>query len=339
MIVKLPPTTTARRLPGLDGIRGIAVLWVVLHHYADSHSATMLSKFASVGGYGVSIFFVLSGFLITHLLLKDESRFEGLSLARFYLRRAVRILPVVGSFLVVMLAFDVAGLIDVPFWDYVSSATFWRNFRYPHNETGHLWSLSVEEQFYLVWPALFVLLNDRTARIIVCVIAIAAVRVYWHVLLKGDHAAIDAKSTIINIEPLAVGVLAAVVTYRRSFDRNAVNAAGLCAVALLGVILFVDLSSIRYVQPLLKPLGFACVAAIIYAAAFGKGLITKILEFPPLRFVGLVSYSLYIWQQPWAVGPLSAWPTWAKATCVVGCTLASYFLIERPAHRLNSRFR
>ena len=322
----LPIKLTSRRLPGLDGIRGVAVCWVILYHFAADTGYRWLDALAIRGGFGVQIFLVLSGFIITTLLLAEESR-GGVLLGKFYVRRAVRIIPVVTGLLAVLAIFQSLGLIALQSADYWASLAFVRNYVQGSGETAHLWSLSVEEQFYLVWPALFVSLPGRIPKAIACA-AVFVIAEGYRSTIYGFSALPPASvgnQTQFHVAPLAAGALGAIATQGRALSASAINPAGLIAVALF-----------PFVPNVFR---FGCVAVIICAAAYGQGAITRTLEFTPLKALGKVSYSLYIWQQPWSIGPLSAWPAWAKAACVVGFTLASYFWIERPAHRFNSRFR
>lgn len=328
-------TKTNYRLPGLDGIRGLAVAWVVFCHVYP-WDESLLGMLAARGGYGVQIFFVLSGFIITNLLLREEANFGKVSLANFYLRRSVRILPVVCVFLLSMLALDVAGFIDIPALDYVSSLTFWRNFEVSANRiTGHLWSLSVEEQFYILWPVLFVVARKRTLRIILCVTLLIVARTAVSVLPNlGVPRHVVAKA---NYAPIMTGALLAVLVYDRKYPPRIVNGMGLVAVPILIACISVYGTGSSAVNLFASMLGYACIAAVIYAAAYGNEWLARAMEWKPLKLLGLVSYSLYVWQQPFCFWP-GGLTLWAKAVAIAGCTLVSYWLVERPTMRLSKRF-
>jgi peptidoglycan/LPS O-acetylase OafA/YrhL len=182
--VAAPDDTTVREhtyVPALDGLRAVAVLLVMAQHL---HAFVFpASSFLPKGGYlGVDLFFVLSGFLITSLLLQERARTGGVSFRRFYRRRAFRLFPALAAFIVVQaVAALVAGqsLRDqVNFWfgafTYTTNWVLAMNWSVPAN-TGHLWSLAVEEQFYLVWPIALVLAMRRWGTRAVPVLCVAGV--------------------------------------------------------------------------------------------------------------------------------------------------------------------
>lgn len=276
-------------------------------------------------GSAVRVFFVLSGFIITHLLLREEARNGAASLIDFYRRRAYRILPVITVYLAFLGAMQVSGFISVPFWSYIASATFWRTAIDSHDLTEHLWSLSVEEQFYLVWPFIFVYVRSKQLRIGICVLTIVAALFYWHCYLGNDD--IEARKTSINFVPITVGVLAAILMFNRNFHVKPTDRMQFAALAV-GALGIACLMVFHYPKSLLHLCCHAYVAVVICFAAYGNGTLTRTLEFWPLKKLGVVSYSLYVWQFPWAFEQLSQWPWWARAASVVGTTLLSYWWIE-----------
>ena len=179
-----------RRLAGLDGLRAIAVLAVIVYHFVPV---------AAPGGYlGVDVFFVISGFLITSLLLRERARTGGVAVSRFWLRRARRLLPALT--LVVLVSGAAAALIGGDVLVHLGSqvlgaATFSSNWLYIAQGSSYfdgtspdlfrnLWSLAVEEQFYLVWPGLLLLvllLRASWARVAVVSLlaAVSAVATGW----------------------------------------------------------------------------------------------------------------------------------------------------------------
>src|SRR5260221_4908735 len=140
------------RIPSLDGLRAISIALVVWCHVGDGRGMY------SYGSFGVTIFFVISGFLITHLLAAEEEKRGSVSISDFYRRRAFRILPPAILYLLVT-----AGLTSGV--DVLHCLLFVRNLNPGSEVTSHYWSLSIEEQFYLIWPAAFVLLASNCGRL------------------------------------------------------------------------------------------------------------------------------------------------------------------------------
>ena len=145
-------------VPGLDGVRALAVGLVIFEH---SVVFDQFSHFGSVGlsgGHtGVALFFVLSGYLITTLLLREEERTGFISLRFFYIRRALRLFPALWLYLFVVAVLTLAGwLPHNPWHSFFSSLLYFRNIVGRGHETDQLWSLSIEEQFYIIWPLILI---------------------------------------------------------------------------------------------------------------------------------------------------------------------------------------
>src|SRR5215471_5068557 len=144
---------SSSRIPSLDGIRAVSILMVLMSHFGLSlHYPHNLWALANCyGKVGLRIFYVLSGFLITHLLLRERDKAGRISLKNFYLRRAYRILPAAYLYMIVVTALFHA---DFQAKDIVLAFTYLSSYStYIPHSLSHLWSLSVEEQFYVVWPA------------------------------------------------------------------------------------------------------------------------------------------------------------------------------------------
>jgi peptidoglycan/LPS O-acetylase OafA/YrhL len=166
------------RIPSLDGLRACSIMLVLLGHLNGTLRypfAELVRHFGDVANLGVRVFFVISGFLITHLLLEEWDKTNSISLRGFYIRRVFRIFPAFYTFVAAVALLTLAGIIVVPWVDLGFAATYTINFveRKPWH-VGHLWSLAVEEQFYLLWPlCLAALTIGRARRIAVGAIALA----------------------------------------------------------------------------------------------------------------------------------------------------------------------
>jgi peptidoglycan/LPS O-acetylase OafA/YrhL len=344
---------SAKRIPSLDGLRGIAILLVVLGHLAGARyffGAAVMAPLGDLGNLGVRLFFVISGFLITRLLLKEFSSAGRISLKAFYIRRVLRIFPAFYVFIVVAILLSAVGFAKLDRRDVLYAVTYTMNYHAnfsPNYSLRHLWSLSVEEQFYLLWPlTLAALAPPRAARLLVVVLFVAPVlRVALYVAQPSYVFLADTGFEGV-CDALATGCLLAVAMQRllrvEWFSRLLVSRAFpllfaaiwianrqrehpkffwlLCVPFLNGAL---ALTILRYVRAPDLPLG-------------------RLLNRQPLTTIGVLSYSLYLYQQLFLI-------QWRPVTTVLVtfplniamaflCAALSYQFVERPFLRLKERF-
>jgi peptidoglycan/LPS O-acetylase OafA/YrhL len=312
------------------------------------------------GNLGVRFFFVISGFLITHLLVRENERKGRIRLRDFYLRRALRILPVYYMFLLAALALSFFGGFHQTPSNWAANLTFTTNFFDRNWTTGHLWSLSVEEQFYLLWPLCLVMVSGQKSRslvywILALPIAIAPLcRLISHKhLVSGFGAPLFSTFSFFNyFDSLAVGCLAAIFWARHEgeiSERMCRKPGSACCLASLLILIPHALSRFPRLWLLYVPL-----APTFQAIGFGLLLLASISvpqRFRPLnwmvvRQVGILSYSIYIWQQvfcgdPRVFGrdsvPWISFPGWLVPVFLVATF--SYFGLEKPLMDLRARLR
>jgi peptidoglycan/LPS O-acetylase OafA/YrhL len=141
------------RIPSLDGLRAVSIILVIASHAIQGTHSFVFRLFFLHSDLGVRVFFIISGFLITSLLLRERAETGRISLPLFYIRRTLRILPPFVLFVGVVAIFNAFGIIQVPPGNWIYALTYTMNFdTHAPWVLGHLWSLSVEEQFYLLWP-------------------------------------------------------------------------------------------------------------------------------------------------------------------------------------------
>jgi peptidoglycan/LPS O-acetylase OafA/YrhL len=345
--------------PALDGVRGIAIMSVVgLHTF----------RIPRQGALGVDLFFVLSGFLITTLLLEEHRERGRISLVAFYRRRALRLLPALFALLltyavvqaVILVArgdFHGATLRE-PLLGVAAAAGYFSNlFQLAHDvplSLSHLWSLAEEEQFYIVWPALLLLvLRYRPAsssRIVLGLIAAVAVE-RLALTLSGTGYLRLYLGPDTHAEPLLIGCLFGIWFVRGQLPRIAATKAArqwtstvaLTLVALGLFELYRLFPTGIYGTPVLTV--FACAAALlIVCAAMGDSAVARLLSTRPLTFLGRISYSLYLWQLP-VIGALGlrlgaggARAALAAAGAIL-MAIASYYVVELPFLRRKRRVR
>ena len=332
-----------RRVPALDGLRAVSIVLVVLAHAAPTAGfPPALTWLFTLQSLGVRIFFVISGFLITALLLKEREATGRISLRQFYVRRALRIFPAFYAYLAVIAVLAVAGRVILRPGDVAHALTYTMNYHFPAAwEVLHFWSLSVEEQFYLLWPPLLVLAGTRRAfRGAAAVIVLTPlIRIaMWYGWPVRDGTAGQFQMVA---DSLAVGCLLA-GSYnwlgRQGWYMRLLTSRWFVLVPLVVVATnelhwrprtFLVAQTITHIA-----IGLCLDRCVRIRSRWTDG----VLNWAPLRFVGTLSYSLYLWQEPFlnkVETPLTSFPQ--NVVLAVACALASYYLVERPFLRLKDR--
>ncbi|HVE74571.1 MAG TPA: acyltransferase family protein, partial [Mycobacteriales bacterium] len=345
-----PVRTRADYRGDIDGLRAIAVALVIAGHFFG----------VPRGGYvGVDVFFVISGFLITSVLLRERFRTGRIQFGQFYARRIRRLLPaasvtlavtVLASSLIFMTAraqqtatdasWALAFLANVHFadlgTDYFSAAR-------PPSPLQHYWSLAVEEQFYLVWPALLALLLLTRARRRVVPIAIATVIVAslaWSVWATSTDPVSAYFSTLTRSWELGIGALLACQRSRlAALGPRLALALGIAGLAAIGAAAFAFDATTAFPgsAALLPVLGAAAVLAA--SEREGTHVVRRALSLGPMQYVGRLSYSLYLWHWPSLILTEAAlgdgrWVTTVIALlATVALSVACYHLVEQPVRR------
>jgi peptidoglycan/LPS O-acetylase OafA/YrhL len=333
----------SRRYQALDGVRAGAIILVLIEHMKFSAGMPDYPQWwwhvGDLGNLGVRIFFVLSGFIITHLLLRESDQKGYISLRAFYVRRIFRIIPPLLAFMGIVGLGMMSGYMQVPIRQYLMVLVFLGNYvGDPRAWTlGHLWTLAVEEQFYLVWPAI-VAFTIRLSTLRLLFIGLSLV-------LAPIMRVVGAIPTgfIENSDALAMGSLAAMAYMSPSLSWI-LRLLEKIPVMISGVMLII--LNCEPVPPMVKaiicyPLIHLCVTAVIIRVIrVEKDPGTRILSTKPFVFVGVISYSLYLFQQPVLNRPpLEALPQFPWSIMVAfALAIASHYWIERPTMKLRDRF-
>jgi len=315
------------RIRSLDGLRAISIALVVIGHWAElRYHSDVAGAFANLG---VRIFFIISGFLITTLLLKEHSKTATISLRKFYIRRAYRILPAAYLF---MFASFVIFWRDLHWIHMAAAALYLANFDFAHPWfLGHLWSLSVEEQFYFLWPGVLKKWFRHRVKILVAVVALAPVyRIASHFL--GFHGRADETFPAVA-DILAIGCLLAI--YNARLPRIRRFWAALMIVPVVLVPIYVGMLHFHITPGLLFVLWPLMHLSIAGLLAHSVQRAYWILNVEPVVWLGKISYSLYLWQQLFAFGQHPR--PWYFMLFALGMACASYYLVEQPMLRLRER--
>ena len=334
-------------IPSLDGWRAIAIgLVVAAHCYTmlmngGGRLQVMAARFVSHAGYGVDVFFSLSGFLICTLLLKEKERTGTISLSRFYTRRIFRILPPMLVFLCTLAVLSHLQLIPaMDKIDFSATIGFFRNYIYGSWYTGHFWSLAVEEHFYAIAPIAFLLLPWRKALVACCAVALLAMGVRWYEFsfMTFTHN-LPQFRTENRFDGLACGAILALLLFRPRlrawFEEKLTSRVfySLLVATAVALTAFQSQSLRRSVSAIMIPL------LIAHTVLRPRAIPGRVLNSALLRWIGRLSYSLYIWQMLFlpegvrTLGRLQDFPLSLLMPFV--CAAASYYLIEKPMIRLG----
>lgn len=339
---------TADRIPSLDGLRAISIAMVLVAHLAGTRGfpiSAATGNFWALGELGVHVFFVISGFLITGLLLDELARTGRIRLGRFYFRRTLRIFPPYYALLAALVAAQALGWLALNQGDALHALTYTSNYDAGRSwSVGHTWSLAVEEQFYLLWPATLVLLGLRRgiAAAAGVVLLVPVIRVAELHLLPGLADGIGHRFETVA-DAIAIGCVLAGT--REQLHRSRAYMALLSSpffvvVPLLGLAGNLTHEHAHVSFLLGRPLANVATALCLdWAVTFHEGRIGRVLNAAPLVFVGWLSYSIYLWQQPFLNRASDAAVTSAPLNIALACAcaLASYYVVERPALQLRRR--
>jgi peptidoglycan/LPS O-acetylase OafA/YrhL len=339
-------TTLPRRLPSLDGIRGVAILLVMLSHAEMTEGMPTIEWVARLGDFGVKVFFVLSGFLITTLLVNERRRSGRIALGRFVIRRAFRIFPAAYVFIVCILAAAALGWVTLRPGDALHAFTYTMNDAVaPGWWLGHLWSLSIEEQFYVAWPLVLWLFRPRSAAYVAMatIVVVPVMRAGIIMWFPGLEEGIE-RGFISAVDGFAGGGLLAILRHR--LERHDLYMRVLRArwvMALVPMALILNLFEHHPIAfyVVLQPMIYLMLALCLHRSQIAPdGAVGQMLNWRPLAWLGSISYSLYLWQQPFLApsghGLLRSLPV--ACLLAVLCAWVSFHLVERPFLRLRERW-
>jgi len=348
-----PPITPAAektpiRIPSLDGLRAISIVFVLWAHARPTRGFPI--SWTPDGVTGVQMFFVISGFIITTLLLREQKDHAQLSLKAFYRRRAARILPPFGAFLLVVSAMGFCGLFPFSFrTDILQPLTFTIGFPWwSHHlawEVRHTWSLSIEEQFYLLWPPLLIVL-PKSARLIAALAAATAgpfvrVWIYQHPKSQGLSWTL-----VCNADIIAWGCLLALMRFNHpgltgkiASWRPAIARLAAASVLLFAPWYFHKAFVRKCPEWSTNALAVSAQAAataflILSLTELRKGAMYALLNLRLLQWIGRISYSLYLWQQLFLAETTRWWNRWPlNMMLAFAAATLSYYLIEQPIRK------
>lgn len=312
--------TGEQRLPTLDGLRGIAILMVMIYHQTAIIGPTVVDRFMgfwTMGGWaGVDLFFVLSGFLITGILISAKGG-EGY-FRNFYARRILRIFPLYYAYIAFALLIvphinhpklanfaQIRGD-DLWYWTYLSNVLIGIHHDFRHGFIDISWTLAIEEQFYVVWPLLVFLLSARTLMRLCAILIVGAIAFRLMLLLSGADPITVYVLTPGRLDSLAIGAFIAVASRSVggvAFLRRAARPVLLVAGGSILLLAIVEGGFYEYTVPMqvlgysLLALFFGSLLTMINQTSPGSRL-ARVIGWAPLRVFGKYSYALYLCHVP-----------------------------------------
>lgn len=340
------------RLQSIDGWRAVSILFVLIQHSVSKEGWPRVFKnsaFEALGGVGVRFFFVISGFLITWLLIKEIFKYNKIAIKSFYIRRAIRIMPVLICFILVCYFLEFFGVFKISNYDYLYTSTFMVDIFTKNMPVAHLWSLGVEEKFYLVWPLIFITfftkdMNKLIYFLVFLIVLGPLIRLGIIFFNLGNYLIFNFHSFITIYDGLAIGAIGAIILSKYTNRITNFISDKLYLIAVLAVVLIIlPLSfwifpSLKFLQPLQDTIQCAGFLIILIASILNPDfLLFRILNISIVKHIGLISYSIYIWM---GIVELSSdhlffvhdyftkFPGWLFSIIII--SEISYYLVEKP---------
>lgn len=343
----------------LDGLRGISILIVLFAHFGVNHFLRPYQLFID-SSIGVHIFFVLSGFLITTLLLKEKIKYGRISLRQFYLRRILRIIPVAYLFLFALVVLNFCYQLKISSLDFIVSFLFLKNLPVEASVfTAHLWSLAVEEQFYITFPFLLAFSVKRytgiTLLLVTVIPLVSALGFYFpEILFSNYNMRILTKVLMYSFWKgpviILIGSLCSILCFKGIIKVESKSSNYFLGFVLLILAIVIHTKTFAFYSKYCSEYLSACLFSyVILLGIKGKSLLSWVLNNAFLRRIGKLSYSIYIWQELFIGGP--PWQPWLqswrgiplevviilKMICVFLLASASYYLVELKFLRLKQK--
>jgi peptidoglycan/LPS O-acetylase OafA/YrhL len=348
---EIPDFLKKKEFPALNGFRALAIIAVIVSHFFMGRDNAFTELFS--GYWGVQFFFVISGFLITTLLLRERSRNGSISFRKFYVRRALRIFPV--AYLYIFTIFILSRLLGIEVGEnsFITAALYIRNLPILNEiyewYLGHYWSLSVEEQYYLYIPFALAVFSIRIflfGVIGLVMLALGTIFLHYHVVPLDITVGFFSSLLGEQIAMLVGSACAVLVTYKK-LTIPKFNSL-VCFALILGSALIMSRTHFSSIPSLVKPLFAAIVLSVLLVAAIQheSGLLYAVLNNRLIVGIGLLSYSLYIWQQAFVFAPIFGFFGFGKniggllnLPLLFLVAAASYYLYEKRFLKLKDRFK
>lgn len=349
-------TIQPKSIPSLDGIRAISCLFVIIGHFSYLYSYYLIEMLGPIWGAtvtfcignqytGVTFFFVLSGFLITNLLIEEMKTNQTIDIKGFLIKRAFRIFPAYYFYLIVISIFLLISKI-IPFtkYDWVAAFTYTYNYLSDLNPWffGHFWSLAIEEHFYLIWPLFILLTYKKFGKNfpLFLIFTYPFIRVICYFLFPEMRNRMSIMSHT-RFDSLLFGCSLAYYYKAEYFPyfNNLILKYYLHFISFFHILLLSRLLQQtfegRYTMTIGYSLDCLAMSIVLVYVVQNQNWLTKLLNLPVMVHLGTISYSLYLWHIPFTWEKLGTKYLLLRFFAIYICALASYLIIEIPFLRLR----